>query len=134
MARLSLFSLLFLVFSLISAHHATAQSVVYYCPEMGAIGYAYSNDEDGHDLKTLEKQARDRCAEHGGRNCTLLSETPKVGWGGIVKGKDVTGAPLVLATGHQQSEANVRSELRRKYLFRDGVEFNDILIITWHAE
>lgn len=128
---LFIITLSFLLFSAAKSH---AQSVVYYCPQMGAIGYAFSNDEEGHDIKVLEKQALKACEQHGGKSCALLYETPKLGWGGIIKGRDVNGAPLVLAVGHQQSEKFARGELKRAYLFRDGIEYNDVLVITWQAE
>ena len=134
MKRSLLFSLLALPFMLLSAHKGHAQSVVYYCPDMGAIGYAFSNDEDGHDIKELEKQAKNSCIQHGGKSCTLVYESGKLGWGGVIKGRDSKGEPLVLAVGHQQSEEFARGELKRKYLFRDGVEYNDVLVITWRAE
>jgi hypothetical protein len=134
MSRSLLFMLIFSTFLLLGTHKSHAQSVVYYCPDMGAIGYAYSNDEDGHDIKALEQMARKDCETHGGKSCALLYETSKIGYGGVVKGKDVNGNPLVLAVGHQLSEKFLRSELKRMYLFRDGIEYNDVMIITWRAE
>ena len=111
-----------------------AQCAVYYCPDMGAVGYSYSDDETGHDLKKIEAIAKKSCEELGGKRCMLLYETPKVGWGGFVRGKNLAGDPIFIAVGHQLSEQFVRSELKRKYLFADGVEFNDVLMITWRAD
>ena len=134
MIRSILLSVITVLFLLLGAHSSHAQSVVYYCPEMGALGYAFSNDEEGHDIKVLEKQALSACEQHGGKHCALLYETPKLGWGGLIKGRDASGAPLVLAVGHQESEKFTRTELKRSYLFRDGIEYNDVLVITWNAE
>ncbi len=134
MKRNSLFSLLFLAFFAFSAHKADAQCAVYYCPDMGAVGYSYSDDETGHDLKKIEQLAKKQCEELGGTRCMLLYETPKVGWGGFVRGKNLAGEPIIIAVGHQLNERFVRSELKRKYLFADGIEFNDVLMITWRAD
>ena len=129
--------LLFIAFTvscLLYSAYSHAQSVVYYCPQMGAIGYAFSNDEEGHDIKVLENKALKACEQHGGKSCAVLYKSEKMGWGGIIKGRDVNGAPLVLAVGHQESEKCARGELKRAYLFRDGIEYNDVLVITWNAE
>ncbi len=134
MTRTLLLSLLFLAFFISGTHNSSAQSAVYYCPDMGSIGYSYSDDETGHDLKNIKDLAKKSCEQMGGKNCTLLYATPKVGWGGFVSGKNLAGDPIVIAVGHQLNERFVRSELKRRYLAADGIEFNDVLLITWHAD
>ena len=128
---LSLFALPFFVFS---SHTSKAQCAVYYCPQMGSVGYSYSDDETGHNLETIKKNALKDCQDHGGKACTLLYATHKVGWGGFIRGKDMNGNMLFFAVGHQLSDRFAKSELRRKYLAADGVEYNDVLMVTWQAE
>ena len=134
MIRTLLFSLLLLPFLVLNAQTGKAQCAVYYCPEMGAVGYSYSDDETGHDYNAIKQQAKKSCEQMGGKSCTLLYATPKVGWGGFVKGKDINGNLIFVAVGHQLNERFARSELKRKYLMADGVEFDDVLMITWQAE
>jgi hypothetical protein len=134
MKRTLLFSLLALPLFLISAHRSVAQTAVYYCPQMGAVGYSYSDDETGHNLETIKKNALKQCQDLGGKGCTLLYATKKVGWGGFIRGKDASGNLLVFGVGHQLSDAFAKSELRRKYLAADGVELNDVLMVTWRAD
>jgi len=141
MKRYALLLLLTLALSVL-CHRVAAQSVVYYCYQTGAIGYAYTNVNDGHDpyeaqgrdLKSLEKTALSNCQLHGGTQCALLYETGTPGWNGIIKGRDQNNSPIVLAVGHQQSEKFAQSELDRQYFFQDGIQFDDVLILTWKAE
>ena len=44
-----------------------------------------------------------------------------------------TGQFLVAMPG-MQDERFARSELKRKYLMADGVELDDVLLITWRAD
>ena len=134
MFRSLLFSLLTLPFLICSSFAGKAQGAVYYCPEMGAIGYAYSNDDNGNDIKALKRDAEKSCQAHGGNSCALLYETSHLGWGGIVRGADVMGNPVVIATGGFKTEAHVRDELRREYLLAGGMDYNQVLVITWQAE
>ena len=134
MKRQLFFSLLVLPFFILNGHRSHAQTAVYYCPQMGSVGYSYSNDETGHNLETIKKNALKDCQDLGGKGCTLLYATHKVGWGGFIRGKDMNGNPLFFAVGHQLSDAFAKSELKRKYLFEGGVEYNDVLMVTWQAE
>ena len=142
MKRYALLSLLALALSAFSSYRAAAQSVVYYSYQTGSIGYAYTNNNDGHDpyetqghdLKSLEKAALANCQQHGGTQCTLLYETNTPGWCGVIKGRDQNNSPIVLAVGHQQSEKFAQSELDREYFFQDGIQYDDVLILTWKAE
>jgi len=142
MNRYALLSLIALSFLALPAQKATAQSVVYYCYQTGAIGYAYTNNNDGHDpyetqgrdLKSLEKTALSNCQRHGGTQCALHYETNTPGWCGIIKGRDQNNSPIILAVGHQQSEKFAQSELDREYFFQDGIQYDDVLILTWKAE
>ena len=139
MKRFFLLSIITLSFA---SHRGAAQSVIYYCYQTGAIGYAYTNPNDGHDpyetqgkdLPSLEKTAKKQCEGQGGKQCTLFFETGKPGWCGIIKGRNQDNAPIVLAVGHQSSEKFAQSELDRQYFFMDGIKFDDVLILTWKAE
>ena len=128
------FSFFALPFLLIDAPSSKAQTAVYYCPQMGAVGYSYSDDETGHNLETIKMNALKQCQDLGGKGCTLLYATKKVGWGGFIRGKDASGNQLFFAVGHQLSDAFAKSELRRKYLAEDGIELNDVLMVTWKAD
>ena len=134
MKRNILFSLLFLAFFGVPVHRAGAQSAVYYCREMGAVGYSFSDDETGHDLKKIKQIALKQCQDMGGKSCALVYATSRVGWGGFVRGKDADGNQLIFAVGHQLNERFAKSELKRKYLAANGIELNDVLLITWQAE
>ena len=134
MKRSLFFSLVALPFFLFNTHISKAQTAIYYCPQMGAVGYSYSNDETGHNEAQIKQAALKDCQDHGGTACTLLYETKKVGWGGFIRGKDLAGNMIIFGVGHQLSDAFARSELRRKYLAADGVEYNDVLIVTGNAE
>ncbi len=134
MKRTLFFSLLALPFLIICSFRSHAQCAVYYCPQMGAVGYSYSDDETGHNLDAIKHNALKQCQDLGGKGCTLLYATHKVGWGGFIRGKDANGNLLVFAVGHQLSDAFAKSELKRKYLFAGGVEYNDVLVVTWQAE
>ncbi len=128
------YTLLLALLILLYTPHASAQSVIYYDHGTGSIGYAYSNDEDGHDIKQLEKQALSNCEQHGGTRCTMLYETNKLGWSGILVGRDQHANPIVLGVGHQLSDTYAKAELERKYLFRDGIQYDDVIILTWKAD
>ncbi len=134
MKRTLFFALFALPFLIISSYTSRAQCAVYYCPQMGAVGYSYSDDETGHNMETIKKNALKQCQDLGGKSCTLLYATQKVGWGGFIRGKDASGNALFFAVGHQLSDAFSKSELRRKYLAADGIELNDVLMVTWKAE
>lgn len=134
MKRTLFFSLITLPFFIFNSRTVKAQSAVYYCPQMGAVGYSFSDDETGRDLEQIKQNALKDCMDHGGKSCTLLYETPKVGWGGFVRGKDMAGNLIIKAVGHQLSETFARSELKRKYLADNGVEFNDVLMVIWRAD
>ena len=134
MKRNLLFFLLFIAFLAPSTHRAWGQSAVYYCPEMGAVGYSFSNDETGHDLKKIKQIALKQCQDMGGKSCALVYASTRVGWGGLVRGKDAAGSTIIFGVGHQLNERFAISELKRKYLAADGIELNDVLMITWQAE
>jgi len=133
----SLFFSLVVLLCFLSTVTIKAQTVVYYCKEMGAIGYAYSNpdNEKGkNEVRVLKQQAEKDCQSHGGKNCICLYETGHLGWGGIIRGSDVHGNPVVVATGGNRTRDQLVDELRREYLLSDGLETNQMLPITWQAE
>ena len=83
MIRTLLFSLILLPFLVFNAHIGKAQCAVYYCPEMGAVGYSYSDDETSHDFKAIKQQARASCEQMGGKSCTPCSMQQSK-WVGVV--------------------------------------------------
>ena len=113
---------------------AQAQSAVYYCPETGALGYAYGNKENGNKLRKIRKAAEEACINHAGYNCTLIFETDQPGWGGLIRGVDVFGVPLAVAAGGYATKDQLMFELKNKYFEKTGEENEQTLTLTWKAE
>jgi hypothetical protein len=92
------------------ASSASAQCVIYICPETNVFGYAWSNNSYEHPtINDLSEIAEQKCIESGGTACRLWKTYEKTGWYGIIRYKDSDGHSH-LSTSQANAEQNEAEE------------------------
>lgn len=89
---MKMFKLLAVVFVLMFAMNAGAQTSVYFCSSTGAIGYCYGSREAANC-------AYNKCVSYGGTSPYQVFSTYSKGYGAVAVGYNAYGRRVVGASG-----------------------------------
>ena len=109
------------------------QCVIYACDNTGAFGAGFNDDNKPTTYEECKVVAVKGCKDHGGTDCTLLYQSSKKGWWGIINGKKSDGRNYFQGGDGYASKSDAESAIRRKYIDGGGVNGNSIPVTTWYS-
>ena len=122
-----------ILLSFAAAINSHGQCVIYACDNTGAFGAGYNDDNKPTTYDECKSVAIRECEGKGGTNCTLLYQSAKAGWWGLINGKKSGGRNFFQGGDGYSSKNEAEEAVRRKYRDDGGLDADNVRVYTWYS-